>query len=737
MVRHGTIRPLSGVSNSIKMDIFWTSIISQFHICIIFFPLFLLISNHLSFSHYFCHAFSSTSSSSGGFTSRRQFWIGSTEQSQTLLPNPWTYDHHHVDLHLRSTGDSNNIGSSSIPRTYTHLIAIPLVDCREICVALESVQRAITFNCPSLGNACISTTQARLPLLYVDASTNEDGKSNEILHHLVQETIQIDSKNEVVLPYLMKFQGLEIDGIKNEVLYCVGKSDDDGYTTQRLQSIVYTLRNKLEALGYRTMLPPDKPQIKSTFNVHINSNTTRDETGQQEWRPRIPFMRLPMEELSNSDQETEEEWRSPEDGGNGISPILWYKWWDDEFTEKDGEGIRLNEVALYCRSTISTSESSVDNLSENEFPTPSKKFRSVLPGGYMNDNGYEVDYDSNPSNHLLTNLQEESESSKKKYFTISTDFDSDIDTTLDINYTTAAILNVDDDAFDDTPKVISSANMNQMALEDRTHVESQILSQDALQASNTEILYNTCNEEDDTRSAEFKVKKPWPKEPLINKYNRMQGVKAEAIKEAMQNKEPLPPYPCNEYFIGPWRVVSFPLDTNYANPDSLTQFESHNSDNLILRVDGSVAGGPFLDSKTKQKAAGGTWKMFQAEYIGPPQGGTVPSTSSEKIIRTRMRIVLLVPPLKKEELVMEGEVTRITMPTSLLSRPINAKEGGGNDDVEEEEQDGLLHCGGEAWVREIATGRRKKLGLFTVVKLRTLDPGELHISVPPARKGLL
>lgn len=720
------------------MDIFCTDVISQFRIYFIVFPLILLSSSPLSDSHYFCDAFSRASVNCG-FTSR-QLWIG-TDQSQPLLPVSRVYYHHHRDLlRLRSTDGRMLDFVSSTPRTYTHLIAIPLVDCREICVALESVQRAITFKCPSLGNACISTTQTRLPLLYVDASTTiKDDNSNELLHHIVQETIQNTSTNEA-LPFLMKFQGLEIDGVKNEVLYCVGKSDDDGYTTQRLQSIVYTLQNKLEALGYGTMLPPDNPQIKSTFNVHINNrNTTTDDNRQQEWRPRIPFMRLPLEEKSNSlasiDYESEEEeYRSPEDGGNGISPILWYKWWDDEFTEKDGEGIRLSEVALYCRKAFTALESSVvENLSENEFPTPSKTFRSFLPGGFKNDNGYEIDYDTNPSNHLPTSLDEknENEPSVGNYFTITADFDSDIDTILDINYTTATIPKGDNNTI-----VISSAtNVNEVKSKDRIPMDLERLSQSTLNPSNTEILHNTCNEEDDTRSAEFKVRKPWPKEPLINKYNRMQGVKAEAIKEKMQNKEPLPPYPCNEYFIGPWRVVSFPLDTNYANPDSLTQMESRNSDNFILRVDGSVAGGPFLDSKTKQKAAGGTWKMFQAEYIGP-QGETAPSTSKEKIIRTRMRIVLLIPPLKEEELVMEGEVTRIIMPTSLLSRPVNAKEGDGNDDIEEEE-DGLLHCGGEAWIREIATGRRKKLGLFTVVKLRTLDPSELHISVPPTRKGLL
>ena len=52
---------------------------------------------------------------------------------------------------------------------------------------------------------------------------NEDGNSNGKLHHIVQGTIQNDSKKDVRLPYLMKFQGLEIDGVKNQVLYCVGK----------------------------------------------------------------------------------------------------------------------------------------------------------------------------------------------------------------------------------------------------------------------------------------------------------------------------------------------------------------------------------------------------------------------------------------------------------------------------------------------------------------------------------
>jgi hypothetical protein len=701
-----------------------------------------LLGNIVNSSQQGCHAFSS-SSCSGSFRRRRlRTW---TTPSKTVIANPWVHHHHR---HGMSSGrvcvNSNNDNMISIDavaqKRYTHLIAIPLEDCREICVALESVQRAITYNCPSLEDACISTAQARLPLLYVDALNNEEEHSSEILHKLVKETIDNNNqRNETA--FMMKFKGLEIDGSKNEVLYCVGKSDDEGVTTKRLQSIVYTLRNKIEALGYRTMLPPDQPQIQSTFNEHMDSTSTDEQ--QQQWRPRIPFMRLPREAIiddansyptdlnDTADEELEVEWRTPEEGGNGISPILWYKWWNDEFTEEEGDGIKLREVAIYSRRSSSSSSSSyslLDDLSEEQF-------RTFLPGG-NNNNVVQEASKANLSFSLSSKIEEEEEptisfmadslqSSSTNFFTISTDFDSDLDTTLDINYTTAAVLDVD---YDDDCDSVPIATSAEVEINGRLNLQRPTLFQRDNSTPDTEVLYNTYNEEDDTRSAEFKMKKPWPKEPLINKYNRMQGIKAEALKEAMQKKDPLPPYPSNEYFIGPWRVVSFPIDSNYANPDSLAVFESHNSDNMILRVDGSVAGGPFLDSKTKQKAAGGSWKMFQAEYIGPQEGMV---KNNEKIIKTRMRIVLLIPPLKKEELVMEGEVTRITMPSSLISRPKETPEGG-----DEEDQDSLLHCGGEAWIREISTGRRTKLGVFSVVKLRTFDPSELHISVPPTRRGL-
>ena len=440
------------------------------------------------------------------------------------------------------------------------------------------------------------------------------------------------------------------------------------------------------------MLPPDMPQIKSSFNQQVNDNEPH------QWRPRIPFMRLPLKllEEDSSDDNDEFVWRTPEDGGNGISPILWYKWWDDEFTEKEGNGERLREIAIYSR--IPSSNSSID-LSEEAFPLMT--FKTPLPVEY--DGG--EDLAGAPS--LSATLQRSEEHEQIIILTKPDDLAYDYNTStdiLDIEYTNYMVnkkgitRDVEPTARQDNPTRTSTS------LEDSS-------------------MNNDLNG-DDTRSAEAKMKKPWPKEPLINKYHKIQGIKAETIKAATQ-KFPIPPYPSKEYFVGAWRMVSFPVDSNYANPDSVADITNNiHSDNLILRVDGAVAGGPLLDSRTKQKAAGGSWKVFEAEYIGRRE-----NQDNSTIIRTRMRIVLLIPPQKTEELVMEGEVTRIAMPAvdllgSVIERP------------QLQQQDSLLHCGGEAWIREISTGRRKKLGQFSVVKLSPNDPEQLHFSVPPPRRGL-
>ena len=87
----------------------------------------------------------------------------------------------------------------------------------------------------------------------------------------------------------------------------------------------------------------------------------------------------------------------------------------------------------------------------------------------------------------------------------------------------------------------------------------------------------------------------------------------------------LPDYPSREHFYGIWRMIApptgFPEDTG----------DDTKSDNIILRVDGTIAGGPTLDQQTNQKAAGGTWKMIK---------GSDDAT-------TKLRIRLVIPPKKE------------------------------------------------------------------------------------------
>ncbi|KAL3801019.1 hypothetical protein HJC23_002312 [Cyclotella cryptica] len=211
--------------------------------------------------------------------------------------------------------------------------------------------------------------------------------------------------------------------------------------------------------------------------------------------------------------------------------------------------------------------------------------------------------------------------------------------------------------------------------------------------------------------------------------------------------ETLPPYPSNEHFVGVWRIVSSPLGVDSLPDDnSSTSTSPQSSDNLILRVDGQVMGGPILDAKYQHKAAGGSWKMFQAVRKSG-EGGR----SDSQVVQTRFRIRLLVPPEKERVLVMEGEVTRLGFggkDSSFSSAFVGA---GGlldgmssdkllKDDTANSRKDTggetLIYCGGEAWMEDVDGGRRRKLGPFSLMKLKTVDRSKLIYTVPASRVGV-
>ena len=121
--------------------------------------------------------------------------------------------------------------------------------------------------------------------------------------------------------------------------------------------------------------------------------------------------------------------------------------------------------------------------------------------------------------------------------------------------------------------------------------------------------------------------------PIFNKFKE-EGTLSDEKPKASSTKK-LGPYPGNDHFVGIWKVVVNPMgDDESGNIEE-------GSENLLLRVDGTTAAGPTLNPDTKQKAAGGTWKML------PQENGDV-----------LLRIRLIIPPEKKRILVMEGLVKR-------------------------------------------------------------------------------
>ena len=143
-----------------------------------------------------------------------------------------------------------------------------------------------------------------------------------------------------IKPLVISFKGLEVDGDDNSILYAIGKEDDEA---QKLRHVVMDIASRIRGqYGWDVAFPPDFNLEKKTQGHEV-----------QYWRPRVPFMRLPTnfrETLPNpkgldgewefySPEEKANYIRFPEEGGNGISPIFWYQWWEDPLC--NGNAIRF------------------------------------------------------------------------------------------------------------------------------------------------------------------------------------------------------------------------------------------------------------------------------------------------------------------------------------------------------------------------------------------------------------
>ena len=135
----------------------------------------------------------------------------------------------------------------------------------------------------------------------------------------------------------------------------------------------------------------------------------------------------------------------------------------------------------------------------------------------------------------------------------------------------------------------------------------------------------------------------------------------------------LGPYPGKDHFVGIWKVISNPMAVDDSN-----NMEKGN-EKIILRVDGTTAAGPTLNLQTRQKAAGGTWKIFLQE------NGDV-----------LLRIRLVIPPEKNRILVMEGLVERGSeIGVKLASRTFGIPKVEERANKANEKKFNILTCSGE------------------------------------------
>ena len=222
----------------------------------------------------------------------------------------------------------------------------------------------------------------------VPRSSNDSSEGNKVNQN---EDLGADSADDDALreglnedqikPLFLKFQGLEIDGARNEVLHAITQpqpqpqvksTDNHHHGTALLKKVMNEIKHRVHDYSngsWKCYLPPEDNPQGSYGSKHPNSDNNLEldlELDLDSWNPRIPFMRLPNDffetlptprgyrddgfTLNYVDQQLQRKWedftpeekenyvRYPEEGGNGISPLFWFKYWDDKLC--NGKGVR-------------------------------------------------------------------------------------------------------------------------------------------------------------------------------------------------------------------------------------------------------------------------------------------------------------------------------------------------------------------------------------------------------------
>jgi hypothetical protein len=619
---------------------------------------------------------------------------------------------------------------------YTHLIAIPMEKCYELMLEMESVQRAILYHCPTLIHACIVPAVTRLPLLYVDATTrhrnsltNElvsssfllnDQSSSDILLRLVREVMHdvlasnstahtlynstsaaVESHTHTHHPLTLTFATLEIDGPRNEVLSTVARPNDAN--TILLTNMVTALQHRIHReTGWVTMMPSDETQQR-------NMTRMRQDMDDFMFRPRIPFMRLPdtwdaiiqAEAQKNNEEEHSESkniecdklstrdeaevFLRSDQGANGISPIFWCQWWDDIFATA-----RLTEIGVYtnCLGSSndvplsSSTKSLKDDITRNQHQQNEVAFRLPLqtvplPSADPETAKIEAQFEKYHTNRL----KQAEKSNRDAEQNMFSDYPED-DEMIRIKAQTLLESTRPDSGrydFDD------SLGLKQL---DESNVQAQRRTQPRLRSNVEDCFISLRQKGLGNQSKKVDI----ASNPIFQKYKN--GTLIPAMNTSNVEHEVTETLrPKKNRYVGFWRMIKTP--TGFA----VEEGDINRSDNLVLRVDGTTAGGPILDQETRQKAAGGTWRIEH--------------NSNTKVDILVIR--LIIPPKKERILVLEGAVEDISW--SVLNS---------------EEITNSMHCNGNVWIEDAAKALNKDyVGTFAITKLsESMNTQGYSLSLP-------
>ena len=599
-------------------------------------------------------------------------------------------------------------------------------------------------------------------------------------------------------PILLPFRGLELQGDDNSVLYAVGhnindknskkkksrydeEDEDDGVIIvddwsddssstpsgwETLEALVSRIQSILESeYDCKTQWPNDEAQGEELdYDDPLVAAIKQKE---KKWRPRVPFVRLPTDfyqELEKSLEEKvsrglsdEEEELSPIDMGlDGISPLFWYDAWGEDEIILSEPGVRMRSVAIYRRMVPGGGEA------ESSFYVPASDALQSWKRGLGDDTGsssddINMDLPSGDTKLMARERREraqamermgederraerEWEEGKAQWINDLDNVESDSEdfTEMNIGMETGEVTVEGEAAYASPWAERGVTEDTDESGDDSTEAPPSTDPAAETNAQTTNSFKELPSIEDNPIFKRLREGKP---QKTAQGQTSVQPLDSSSIEEA------LPPYPSDPHFTGIWRIVSSPFGDSGVEGDGL----SSASDNFIFRVDGGVAGGPILNAEYQQKAAGGSWKFFQAQ-LRKSSPDEIPVTQS------RLRVRLLVPPEKSQTLVIEGEINRLVSPnaddmsSSSSSDAWRMASGGMLDGMSSkllqdedgtdtktpsqgQSQDAMIFCRGEAWLEDTEDGsNRKKLGPIALMKLKTPDRNKLIYTVP-ASKG--